>query len=58
MTLHFSCRNVGVSDCRHTASADSAEALLEAVADHARTAHGVDLNDTLIDYALTTVTES
>lgn len=57
MALEFACARVGVTDCKTTARADSAEELLAAVAAHAREAHGVELNDTLIDYALTTVTE-
>ena len=39
------------------AVADTAEQLLAAVATHARDAHNVELNGTLIDYALTTVRE-
>lgn len=57
MALEFACHRVGVTDCRHTATADSKEELLEQVARHAKDAHGVELNDTLIDYALTTVRE-
>ncbi len=57
MALEFACSRVGVTDCKTVARADSAEELLAAVAAHARGAHGVELNDTLIDYALTTVTE-
>lgn len=37
--------------------AESAEELLEKVAAHAREVHGVELNETLINYALTTVKE-
>lgn len=57
MALEFACSRVGVTDCRHVATADKAEDLLAQVAAHAKTTHGVDLNDTLIDYALTTVRE-
>lgn len=58
MALEFACRRVGVTDCKHRAIADSKEELLAKVAEHARTVHGVELNDTLVDYALTTVEET
>lgn len=58
MALEFACSRVGVTDCRTIARAETAEELLAAVAAHARAAHGVELNDTLIDYALTTVSEA
>lgn len=58
MALEFACRRVGVTDCNHRATAGSKEELLAKVAEHARTVHGVELNDTLIDYALTTVEET
>lgn len=57
MSLEFRCQHVGVTDCRSTTKANTAEELLEKVAKHARTAHGVELNQTLINYALTTVAE-
>lgn len=57
MALEFACQRVGVTDCDHTATADTKEDLLASVAKHAKEVHGVDLNDTLIDYALTTVRE-
>lgn len=57
MALEFACSRVGVTDCKTVAVADTAEELLAAVAQHARDAHQVELNDTLIDYALTTVRE-
>lgn len=57
MTLEFACRRVGVSDCGAVTTADTKEELLAKVAAHAKEQHGVDLNDTLIDYALTTVRE-
>ncbi len=57
MALEFACRRVGVTDCRKVAVAGTAEELLAVVAEHARDAHGVELNGTLIDYALTTVRE-
>ena len=58
MALEFACHRVGVTDCKHSATADSKEELLAKVAEHARTEHGVELNETLIDYALTTVEET
>jgi predicted small metal-binding protein len=58
MALEFACTRVGVTDCKHRATAVSKEELLTKVADHARDVHGVELNDTLIDYALTTVEET
>lgn len=48
--LEFRCADVGVA-CRNVARADSEEELLARVAEHARTAHGVELNATLVDYA-------
>ena len=58
MALQFQCKNVGVTDCKHTAVADTAEELLEKVAAHAEMTHEVKLNQTLINYALSTVTET
>lgn len=57
MALQFQCKNVGVTDCKHTAKADTAEELLEKVAEHAENKHGVTLNSTLVNYALSTVEE-
>lgn len=57
MALQFQCKNVGVTDCKHSATADTAEELLEQVAAHAESKHGVVLNSTLVNYALTTVEE-
>ena len=58
MALEFACHRVGVTDCKHVATAASKDELLEQVAMHAREAHGVELNETLVDYALTTVRET
>lgn len=58
MALEFACKRVGVTDCKHIATAESEEDLLAKVAEHAKQEHGVELNDTLIDYALTTVRET
>ncbi len=54
MPVEFRCEDVGVV-CRHVTRADSAEELVARVADHARQAHGVELNETLIDFARTKV---
>jgi predicted small metal-binding protein len=54
MAVEFRCADVGVA-CRAKTAADSPEALIEKVAAHARDAHGVELNQTLIDYAATEV---
>lgn len=54
--LRFACADVGVLDCSAAVEAPTKEELLAKVAEHARTVHRVELNDTLIDYALTTVT--
>lgn len=48
---------MGLTDCKSATTAETAEELLEKVAAHASQAHGVELNETLINYALTTVTE-
>ncbi len=58
MALEFQCKNVGVTDCNHKATADTAEELLAKVAAHAESKHEVKLNQTLINYALSTVTET
>jgi len=55
MGLSFACADVGVVDCRKVAKAATKEELLAAVAEHARHAHGVELNETLVAYALTKV---
>lgn len=55
MALEFACARVGLLDCGASVSAETAEELLAIVAEHARTAHGVELNATLIDYALSEV---
>jgi predicted small metal-binding protein len=54
MTVEFRCQDVGVA-CRNVARADTADELVAAVAAHARDEHGVELNQTLIDYAVTKV---
>jgi predicted small metal-binding protein len=57
MALEFACIRVGVTDCKSVTTADTKDELLAKVAAHAKEAHSVDLNETLIDYALTTVNE-
>lgn len=57
MALEFACKSVGVTDCNAVTTADTKGELLAKVAEHAEHAHGVELNGTLIDYALTTVRE-
>lgn len=54
MSVEFRCADVGVA-CKNVARAETAEELVEAVAEHARVTHGVELNDTLVDYAVTKV---
>ena len=54
MSVEFSCRDVGV-ECNNVAKAETAEELVALVADHARDKHQVELNGTLIDYAVTKV---
>lgn len=57
MSVEFHCEDVGVV-CSHVTRAGTADELVAKVAEHARQAHGVDLNETLIDYAKTTVRSS
>ncbi len=54
MGVEFRCQDVGIA-CRNVARADTADELVAAVAEHARTTHGVELNQTLVDYAVTKV---
>ena len=56
--LSFACADVGLLDCGCKVSAATKEELLAIVADHAKKVHGVELNGTLIDFALTTVTST
>ena len=57
MALQFRCQDVGVA-CKSVATADTADELVAKVAEHAREKHGVELTQTLIDYAKTMVTET
>ncbi len=54
MAVEFRCRDVGVA-CKNVARAETADELVAAVAAHAKSKHGVELNRTLIDYAVTKV---
>ncbi len=54
MALEFRCQDVGVA-CGKVTRADNAEDLVVKVAEHARTKHHVELNDTLVGYAVTKV---
>ncbi len=54
MTVEFRCADVGIP-CKNVAKAQSADELVAAVAKHAKAKHGVELNQTLIDYAVTKV---
>jgi predicted small metal-binding protein len=57
MSVELRCQDVGLA-CRHVTKARTAEALVAKVAEHARKVHGVELNETLIDYAKTKVRSS
>lgn len=50
MTLEFRCADVGLA-CGDAVGAETEEELVERIAAHARDAHGVELNQTLVDYA-------
>ncbi len=54
MALELRCQDVGVA-CKNVATAESADELVAAVAAHAKAKHGVELNQTLVDYAVTKV---
>jgi predicted small metal-binding protein len=57
MTLRFACCDVGVTDCRAVIKSESKDELLSKVAKHAEQKHGVKLNETLVSFALSKVTE-
>lgn len=54
MSVEFRCADVGIA-CKNVARADTAEELVKAVATHAKAKHDVELNATLVDYAVTKV---
>lgn len=55
MALEFACEWVGLLDCKAHVTAATKDELVALVAEHARTAHGVELNETLVDFAVTQV---
>lgn len=57
MTLEFRCADAGVA-CKARTTAETKEELVAKVAAHAKAEHGVEVNDTLVDYALSQVRES
>lgn len=57
MSLEFRCADVGVA-CKNVAKAETADELVASVAKHAKAKHGVELNQTLVDYAITKVRPS
>lgn len=54
MSVEFACADVGVA-CKKVTRAETADELVAAVAAHAEDKHGVVLNATLVDYAVTKV---
>lgn len=54
VSVQFACADVGVA-CRQVTRAENADDLVAAVAAHAKDKHGVELNATLVDYAVTKV---
>lgn len=54
MAVEFRCADVGVA-CKAATRAETADELVAKVAEHARAKHGVELNATLVDYAVSKV---
>lgn len=54
MAVEFHCADVGVA-CKSVTKAATPAELVAAVAAHAKSKHGVELNQTLIDFAVTKV---
>lgn len=54
MSLELRCQDVGLA-CTHVERAETSDELVTAVRQHAEAAHGVELNSTLVDYAVTRV---
>ena len=52
MAVEFHCQDVGIA-CKNVAKGETADELVAKVAAHAKAKHGVELNRTLIDYAVT-----
>jgi predicted small metal-binding protein len=57
MTLEFRCADVGLA-CGDRVTAESEDELVGRIAAHARDEHGVELNQTLVDYARSQVRSS
>lgn len=57
MAVQFRCEDVGVA-CNCVTTADNADELVAKLAVHARKDHHVELTQTLIDYAVTQVTQT
>ena len=55
MAVQFRCQDVGVA-CRSTTTAENTDELIAKVREHAKKAHGVDLNETLTAYAVSQTT--
>lgn len=56
MAVEFRCADAGLA-CRRAVRAADEQELLAKLVEHARDAHGVTLNETLVDYARTQVRE-
>lgn len=54
MTLEFHCADVGVA-CKAKTTATTEDELVAKVAAHAKEEHGVELTDTLVDYAVSQI---
>lgn len=57
MAVQFRCRDVGAA-CRAVTTAATSEELVAKVGAHVRQAHGVELTETLLGFALTKVSET
>ncbi len=57
MTLEFHCADVGV-ECKAKTTAATKDELVAKVAAHAKAEHGVELTDTLVDYAVSQVRQT
>lgn len=57
MAVQFRCQDVGV-ECKAVTTADTPDELVAKIAAHAKAAHGVDLTQTLVDFAITKVTQT
>lgn len=57
MALEFRCAEVGLA-CGAKVTAATEDELVDQIAQHARQAHGVELTETLVDFAKTTARQS